>query len=361
MLERDFISRNDAQPPYFIGVDLGGTFTKIGLVDDYGRTLSWEETATDSAKGPEDTIARIGKSINNLISRVGLKPGEIARVGLGAPGILDFAAGKMVNPTNFPGWNGFPVRDRLAIQCGLPVSLVNDASAAAYGEFWVGSGRMFHSLVMLTLGTGVGCGIIVGDLIIEGENGHGTECGHIIIDSADNARRCSCGQRGHLEAYASATAVIQRAYELIKSGEPTSLRDRVEKGEKLTPLMVGEEAENGDRASLRLVMDTAKYIALGLVSLMHTIDPSGILIGGSMTFAMEHWTLGNRFLDQIRQEVYSRTFPTLAENTIIEFASLGSDAGYLGAAGIARIEHQRRRGPEATRQALRKSLSLIGH
>lgn len=361
MLERDYISRNDAQPPFFIGVDLGGTFTKIGLVDDYGRTLSWEETATESSKGPEETVARIGQSILKLISHVGLKAGEIARVGLGAPGILDFAAGKMVNPTNFPGWNGFPVRDRLATQCGLPVSLVNDASAAAYGEFWVGSGRMFHSMVMLTLGTGVGCGIIVGDLIIEGENGHGTECGHIIIDSADNARKCSCGQRGHLEAYASATAVIQRAIELIKSGETTTLRQRVENGETLTPLMVGEEAEKGDAASLRLVMDTAKYIALGLVSLMHTIDPSGVLIGGSMTFDMERWTLGNRFLDRIRQEVYCRTFPTLAENTIIEFASLGSDAGYLGAAGIARMEHQRRKGPEATRQALRKSLSLIGH
>ena len=361
MAKREFISRNDAQAPYFVGVDLGGTYTKIGLVDDCGRPLAWMEDPTCSDAGPEEVVMRMSKSIHKLISGAGLKPGEIARIGLGAPGILDFSAGKMVNPTNFPGWNGFPIRDRLALYAGLPVSFVNDASAAAYGEFWIGSGRLFHSMVMLTLGTGVGCGIIVGDLIIEGENGHGTECGHILIDSSESARKCSCGQCGHLEAYASATAVIQRTKDILKTSEPTSLRQRVQAGETLTPIMVGEEAESGDPVALRLVMDTAKYVALGLISLMHTIDPSGILIGGSMTFQMDHWTLGNRFIERIREEVRCRTFPTLAENTIIEFASLGSDAGYLGAAGIARLEHQRRKGPEATRQALRKSRDLVGN
>ncbi len=358
--QRQFISRYDAQPPFFVGVDLGGSSTKIGLVDDYGRLLAWCQEPTESENGPEDTIRRIGKCILKLIKQADLTPQQIARVGLGAPGILDFANGRMVNPTNFPGWNNFPVRDILANHCGLPVSFVNDASAAAYGEFWVGKGRLFHSMVMLTLGTGVGCGIIVGDLIIEGENGHGTECGHIIVDSSEKGRKCSCGQPGHLEAYASAKAVVREAGELLKDKKiVTSLRDRVEAGETLTALMVGEEAERGDEVCLALVMETARYIAIGLVTLMHTIDPSGILLGGSMTFHQPHWTLGNRFLERIRQEVSRRTFPTLAENLVIEFASLGSDAGFLGAAGVARMEFRRRKGPEATRQAQRNSSNLI--
>ena len=360
MSKREYISIADARPPFYIGVDLGGTNTKIGLVDDCGHPVSWGETPTCSNAGPEDVVERISDAIHKLISNAGLKPSEIARVGLGAPGILDFAAGKMVNPTNFPGWNGFPIRDALAKQSGLPVSFVNDASAAAYGEFWVGSGRLFHSMVMLTLGTGVGCGIIVGDLIIEGENGHGTECGHILIDSSENARKCSCGQLGHLEAYASATAVIQRTKDILKTNEPTTLRKRVRAGEEVTPLLVAQEAEKGDAVAMRIVMDTARYVALGLISLMHTIDPSGILIGGSMTFQLENSTLGEQFIQRIREEVCCRTFPTLAENTVIEFASLGSDAGYLGAAGIARLEFQRRKGPSATRQAMRKSRELVG-
>lgn len=358
--QRQFISRYDSQPPFFVGVDLGGTFTKIGLVDDYGRLLAWCQETTESENGPEDTIRRIGKCILKLVKQADLTPQQIARVGLGAPGILDFANGRMVNPTNFPGWNNFPVRDILANHCGLPVSFVNDASAAAYGEFWVGKGRQFHSMIMLTLGTGVGCGIIVGDLIIEGENGHGTECGHIIVDSSESARKCSCGQIGHLEAYASAKAVVRQAKDLLANKKNvSSLRDRVAAGEALSALMIGEEAENGDELSLSIVMDTARYIAIGIISLMHTIDPTGILLGGSMTFNQPHWTLGNRFLERIRMEVCQRTFPTLAENLLIEFASLGPDAGFLGAAGVARMEFRRRKGPEATRQAQRKPSDLI--
>ncbi|MDO4549805.1 MAG: ROK family protein [Planctomycetia bacterium] len=358
--ERKFITRYDAQPPFFVGVDLGGTATKIGLVDDYGRILNWCQEATECENGPEDTIRRIGKRIMELTKEADLSLSQIARVGLGAPGILNFAEGKMVNPTNFPGWNNFPVRDILSNHCGMPVSFVNDASAAAYGEFWVGKGRMFHSMIMLTLGTGVGCGIIVGDLILEGENGHGTECGHIIVDSSESAKKCSCGQLGHLESYACAKAVVRDAHEILLNPKiQTSIRARLENGEPLTALIIGEEAEKGDEIALSIVMKTAKYIAIGLVSLLHTIDPSGILLGGSMTFNQPHWTLGGRFLERIRQEICQRTFPTLAENLVLEFASLGADAGFLGAAGVARMEFRRRKGPEATRQAQRSTSSLI--
>ncbi|MEX2027472.1 MAG: ROK family protein, partial [Pirellulaceae bacterium] len=118
--------------------------------------------------------------------------------------------------------------------------------AAAYGEFWVGSGREFHSIVMLTLGTGVGGGIIIGDLNVEGEHSHGSECGHIIVDNSPHARMCGCGQPGHLEAYCSATALIQRAQGELDRGSATTLRSRVQAGEDLSGLMIAEEAERGD-------------------------------------------------------------------------------------------------------------------
>src|SRR5690606_27680837 len=155
-----------------------------------------------------------------------------------------------------------------------PVSFANDANAAAYGEFWVGGGREYHSIVMLTLGTGVGGGIIIGDLSIDGENSHGSECGHTIIDYQPDARICSCGHRGHLEAYASATALVKRTEEaLLLPERHTTVRDCLARGEELTPLLLAREAEAGDRFSLDLIMETAMYIGVGAVSLMHTIDP----------------------------------------------------------------------------------------
>jgi glucokinase len=350
---RPIISPKEAKPPFFVGIDLGGTNVKIGVVDDVGRTLAWHSIATRVEAGPEDAACRMGQAVKEAIAKAGLATSAVARAGLGSPGTLDLRDGKMINPTNFPGWGGFPIRDRVGDHCGLPTGLVNDASAAAYGEFWVGSGRAFRSLVMLTLGTGVGCGIIIGDLIIEGENGFGTECGHIIIDGCDNARICSCGQRGHLESYASATGVIARTRDALAAGRSSSLSRRLAEGAELSPKLVAEEAEAGDALAFDMVMDTARYLAMGIVSLMHTIDPSGVLLGGAMTFGVSEHELGRQFLARVRQEVKCRTFPLLGERTTIDFATLGGDAGYLGAAGIARLEHLGARQAYAERECSR--------
>jgi glucokinase len=335
---RPFLSLRQAKAPFFVGVDLGGQSVKVGVVDDVGRPLSWLSVPTNVDKGPEAGAKQIGAAVHKAIRDAGLKPSAVARAGLGSPGTLDLRAGKMINPTNFPGWGGFPIRERVSFHCGLPVAFGNDASAAAYGEFWVGSGRAFHSMILLTLGTGVGCGIIIGDLIIEGENGFGTECGHIVVDCCPGARMCSCGQTGHLESYASAVGVVHRAQDAIQAGRSTSLTKRLETGDPLSPLMIAEEAHAGDELALEIVLDTAKYLAVGIVSLVHTIDPSGVLLGGSMTFGVSP-ELGRRFLDRVRAEFRCRTFPLLAERTVIELASLGNDAGYLGAAGLARLEY----------------------
>jgi glucokinase len=197
-------------------------------------------------------------------------------------------------------------------------------------------------MVFLTLGTGIGCGIIAGDAVIIGDNDHGAECGHITIDCSENAPLCGCGQRGHLEAFASATAVVRRTREALDAGRPSSLSQRIAEGCKLSPKLLAEEAEAGDALSIEIIAETARYLSHGIVNLMHTIDPGVVLLGGAMTFGGNETTQGVRFLGRIKQEVAHRTFPMLAERTVIDFATLGSDAGYLGAAGMARLECNKR-------------------
>ncbi len=343
---RSFISPEEAQPPFFVGIDLGGTNIKVGVVDDLGQSLSWLSIPTEVEKGPEDAARRMGEVVRRAVTAAGLDHAAIARVGLGSPGTMDIPAGMLIEPVNLKGpngdeWNDFPIRDRVAHHCELPAAFANDAAAAAYGEYWIGSGREFHSIVLFTLGTGIGCGIIIGDLSIDGENSHGAECGHIIVNEADDARLCGCGQPGHLEAYASATALTKRTRELLDFGRTSTLSQRLADGAKLSPKLLAEEAETGDELSLELVMEVARYMGVGIVNLMHTVDPNGVLLGGAMTFGKHDTELGRRFLGRIREEVNRRAFPVLAERITIDFASLGGDAGYIGAAGIARVEHKR--------------------
>ena len=218
MQKREFISKKEAQGPFFVGLDLGGTNIKVGVVDDCGRPMFYNTIPTYVGRGPDDASKRMGAAISNAITGAGLQAGDVAGVGLGSPGTMDIPAGKLVVPANLKGWEHFPLRDRVAHYAGMPVTFANDATAAAFGELWVGSGKAFHSMVLLTLGTGIGCGIIIGDLLLDGEHSHGGEFGHHIIDSADNARVCGCGRRGHFEAYASATAVAKRTRELLDAG-----------------------------------------------------------------------------------------------------------------------------------------------
>jgi glucokinase len=340
---RQWVKRSDAQRPLFVGLDLGGTNIKLAVVDDLGRTLehSYQAIPTEVERGGEDASRRMGEAIREVIGRAGLKLSDVARVGLGSPGTMDIPAGKLVDPANLPGWKQFPLRDRVAHHCGLPVTFANDATAAAYGEFWVGSGRELQSLVLLTLGTGIGCGIIVGDLLLDGHHSHGGEFGHSIIDYHEDARVCGCGKAGHFEAYASASAVTKRTAEALHGGRKTSLATRIDAGAELSAKLVAEEAEAGDHLALEIIAQTAKYLAVGAVNIMHTLDPEGILFGGAMTFGGDASELGRRFLGWIKEEVQRRAYAVLAEKTIIDFAILGGDAGYIGAAGIARMERQK--------------------
>ncbi len=332
------VSIQEAQRPLFVGIDLGGTNIKLGVVDAQGRVVAQDRMPTLVPQGPERGSERMGQAVRQMLKQLGVSPEEVGRVGLGTPGTMDIPAGMLLRPHNLPGWENFPIRDRVSQHCGFPVTFVNDAAAAAYGEYWVGSGQRWQSMLMLTLGTGVGGGIVIGDVNIQGAHSHGAECGHIIIDYNDTARVCPCGQKGHLEAYASATAVVQRLQEALDSGVETSLRDRVQAGEQLTPLLLAQEAQRGDPFAREFIQQTARYLGIGITSLLHTIDPEGVVLGGAMNFGGPGHPLGEQFLQWVRQEVQQRAFPVIAQNVVIEFASLGPDAGFIGAAGMARLQ-----------------------
>ena len=295
----DRVSVDEAQQPLFVGVDVGGTSIKIGCVDDLGRTLAFKKTSTHEERGPQDAVERIAAAVANMLSGISLAADEITAVGLGTPGSMDIPAGVILEPPNMPHWRDFPIRDRLSERCGRPVAFANDANAAAYGEYWVGSGRDFASMVMLTLGTGVGGGIIIDGKSIDGEHSFGSECGHIIIDSRDDARLCVWGGgQGQLEAYASAPAVVARTEEALAGGEPSSLSARIASGELLTPLMLAEEAEAGDKLSREIIFETAKFLSIGVVTLVHTVDPGAVIFGGAMNLVVTRPKLAECFCSE---------------------------------------------------------------
>ncbi|NBW96743.1 MAG: ROK family protein, partial [Planctomycetia bacterium] len=298
-----------AARPFYAGVDLGGTNIKAGLVDDLGRTLAFHTEPTHADRGPEDAAARMGRAVHALAGLAGLAIEDVARVGLGTPGPQDLAAGTILRAGNLPGWDGFPIRDRVALHAGRDVTFANDANAAAYGEFWVGSARDASSLVMLTLGTGVGGGIIIGDTNVEGAHSHGSECGHIIVDTSPTARACPFGHSGDLEAYCSATALVARARERLAGHADGLLAAAVSRGETLSPILVSEAAAGGDPCARDLILDTARWLGIGIVTLMHTIDPAMVVIGGAMTFGGESAPVGRLFLDAVRAEVRARACP----------------------------------------------------
>ncbi|MCE9547605.1 MAG: ROK family protein [Planctomycetia bacterium] len=339
---RRTIPSDQAVPPLFAGIDLGGTNIKIGLVDDRGALLGYQSVPTEIHEGPEAGARRMADVVRQIADGAGIGMANVARVGLATPGTMDIPAGRLIKPVNLPGWNDFPIRDRVSHHCGRPVTYANDADAAAYGEFWLGAGREMHSLVMLTLGTGVGGGIIIGDLSIAGEHSHGSELGHIIIDIGPNARMCGCGQTGHLEAYCSATAVVRRTEEALQAGRASSLSAAIAGGAELTALLIDQHAEREDPLAVEIVDETARLLGIGIVTLLHTVDPSGVLIGGAMTFGREGSPVGRKFIERIRQEVRRRALPVVAAAARINYAELGSDAGFFGAAGLARADFHRK-------------------
>lgn len=334
-----------SDPALFVGIDVGGQSIKGGVVAEDGRRFPDISVPTEAHRGADRFLGQVELAVNQALAAADKRLNEVTAIGIATPGTMDLPAGMMLEPPNMKPLRNVPIRQHIADRFQKPTAFQNDANAAAYGEYCFGAGRDAASIVLFTLGTGIGCGIIVNDFIIEGAHSHGAECGHLIIEMT-NGRMCGCGQRGHLEAYASARAMVKRAREaLAESPLPGPLRDQLgpypgpagralsEEEETLDARYcstVFQCAEAGDPLAARLVAETAYYLAVGTVNLLHTINPHRVIFGGGMIAA------GTKFLDQIRAEVRRIAFPVPGKNTELVYAQLGGDAGFIGAAACAR-------------------------
>ncbi len=311
----------------FVGLDVGGTTMKAGVVDDAGQMLGQVSVPTESEKGQQHGLATMAAVIREVVEASNLSMDRISAIGVATPGSLDLGTGVMLNPPNLKPWRNVPVRQFIADTFRLPTAFQNDANAAAYGEYWVGAGKDFRSMVLFTLGTGIGGGIVMDNRILEGAHSHGGELGHTKIEVV-NGRLCGCGQRGCLEMYASATSVVARTVESLRHDDNKSILHTVR---ELTSKSVFDAAVVGDSLARMIVDRTAYYLAAGAANVMHTVDPELICFAGGMIAA------GEPFLTLIRKYVYELAFAWPAERVIIQYATLGNDAGVIGAAGCARM------------------------
>jgi glucokinase len=337
-------SHSTVRFPLFAGIDVGGTNIKLGIVDDQGHSLAHGSFSTDPQGSAEAALQLAREKLDSMLGTLGYNWDQIAAVGLGTPGPMDLRRGLILTPSNLPGWHNAPLVSLLSGITGKPVTLANDAGAAAFGEYWVGSGQHYESLVLLTLGTGVGGGIIIGGQSLDGFHSHGAELGHLLVDSASDGLMCGCGQRGHLEAYASATGLVERTRRLLGSAAGdryrSSLVSRISDSSPLSALMIAEEADRGDPLALKLVMETAGYLGRGIADLAHVIDPAVFVLGGGMDFGGAASALGQKFIGEVADTARKLIFPVLRETLEVQFASLGGAAGYIGAAGLARHQFQ---------------------
>ena len=318
----------------FVGLDVGGTTMKAAVVTGDGRAAPDVSLDTHPERGQVAGLETMAEAIRKAIAAAGLTLADIAAIGVATPGLMDIELGLIFDPPNLKPWRNVEVPRAISAKFGgKPVAFQNDANAAALGEFWVGAGREFSSMVLFTLGTGIGGGIVLDGKVLDGAHSHGGEIGHLRIDLPDRGRLCGCGRRGCLEAYASATAVVARTREALDATVVRSdLRAllHADDGKHLTAEAVFGAAAAGDGVARKVVADTAYYLGLGAAALMATVDPEAVVFAGGMVAA------GEPFLAQIRANVQTYALSYPAEKVQICYATLGSHAGFIGAAACAK-------------------------
>lgn len=312
---------------YYVGVDLGGTYIKAGLVDEHGAHLSNLKLATQADRETETVVSNIHKAAEQAIAEAKVPRDAVAGIGIGSPGPLSHSKGIIYKPANIPCFRNLPLRDIIYAKTGIRTTLENDANAAAWGEFWAGAGRDVKDFIMFTLGTGIGGGIIVDGRMLRGHFENGAEIGHCIV--ARNGRQCGCGQRGCVEAYSSAHNIATRAAELIGQGEASSLKSIIDSGEELNAKHVEQAAKAGDALAMRVWDDACHYLAVLIVNMQHICNPQRIVLAGGLIAA------GDYLLNRVREYAQQETWKLLDDMPEIRFADLGDNAGFIGAAGCA--------------------------
>ena len=314
-----------------IGIDLGGTNIKAGVVTSAGEVIVRDSAPTLAQEGHESIIRRMSQLARVVIEKANVSMDDVIAVGVGAPGPLSAKRGVVIFSPNL-GWKDVPLAAMIAEDLGKPTYLENDAGSACWGEFWAGAGAgdAVHSMIILTLGTGVGGGVIMNGELIRGSTESAGHIGHLVVEP--DGRPCVCGGIGCLEQYASATAVARAAREALEAGGYS--RFLPSDPDEITAHAIAQAADRGCSLCDVILRDAGRYLGLAIASLANVINPDLAVLSGGMAGA------GERLFGPLRDTVNERALPMAAEHIRIERAALGEDAGFVGAAGLAMARHR---------------------
>lgn len=316
---------------WLVGVDLGGTTTKLAFINQYGEILKkWEIPTDNSNKGKNITI-NIAKSIDQALEELDQPKSKLLGIGMGAPGPVDYATGIIYNVVNL-GWeDNYPLKDLLEVETSLPAIIDNDANCAALGEMWKGAGNGGKDIVAVTLGTGVGGGVIANGHIVQGVSGAAGEIGHITSIPVGGAP-CNCGKTGCLETIASATGIVRIGKEKLQAAQDSSgeLAQIYREEGAISAKNIFDTARNEDVLAKEVIEEVSFHLGLALANIANTLNPEKIVLGGGVSKA------GDILLDSVRQNFEKYAFSRVKESTKIAVATLGNDAGVIGAAWLIR-------------------------
>lgn len=305
---------------YGFGVDVGGTTIKMGLFKTDGELASKWEIKTDKTDNGKNVVSDIAAAINAKLAEEGISKDDVQGIGIGVPGPV--TADGIVHGCVNLGWGNTNVAAELGALTGLPVAVGNDANVAALGEMWMGGGKGCQDVVMVTLGTGVGGGIIVGGKIVAGANGGAGEIGHITVNEHE-MKQCNCGQYGCLEQYCSATGIVRMAKRKLGQTERDTALRKLNKHHELTAKTIFDAAKNGDEVAIELVDDLGRILGRTLSNIAVVTNPEVFVIGGGVSKA------GEFLIDAIRKHYGESVFHS-CRRTRFEVAKLGNDAGIYG-------------------------------
>lgn len=312
-----------------IGVDLGGTFVKTAIVSKDRKVLAKDSRPTGAEAGPEHVMDVMAASVRDLLKQSAFNTSHVIAAGFGAPGPMNWQTGVVYSPPNLAGWKDVPLAAEMSKRLdGVPCFVDNDANCACYGEYWLGAGQGTQSMAVLTLGTGVGGGVVVFGKLLRGIDGTAAELGHLKVQR--DGRRCGCGGTGCLEGYASVSGMVRTALDALETGKPSTLRAMCDDdSEQLTGKMIFEAAQAGDELARWVFTETATWLGLGIASIVHYQNPEKVVLCGGMIAA------GDLLFGPVRETVRKNTFEVPGRRCEIVPAGLGSDSGVLGAAGCA--------------------------
>lgn len=313
-----------------IGIDLGGTTIKFAILTEDGDIQNKWAIQTNILDDGTHIVDDIIESINHRIQLYQLDKNDIIGIGMGSPGGVDIEQGTVTGAYNLNWDDTVLVKEPIERETCLKFAIDNDANVAALGERWRGAGGNEDNVVLITLGTGVGGGIIMEGTLLHGVAGGAGEIGHITIDTSDEAFECTCGKKGCLETVASATGVVRLAHLLSEQfAGQSQLKEKIDNGDDVTAKDVYDAAKEGDKFANMVTDRVHRDLGLAVANIGNMLNPSTIVIGGGVSAA------GDFLLDGVRKNFEANTFPLVRETTKIKLAELGNDAGIIGAASLA--------------------------